>query len=56
VLPHGSPADVRAAVQRVARSLYLPEGGVIAQFEFGPGTTLENAAAVFEAWEEVAPA
>ena len=55
ILPHGSPADVRAAVQRVAANLRDPAsgGGVIAQFEFGPGMSLANVSAVFEAWDDI---
>jgi len=56
VLPHGSTADVRAAVRHVADHLYHPSGGVIAQYEFGPGTPLANASAVFEAWDEISSA
>lgn len=53
ILPHGSLADVRAAVRRVVDNLYRPEGGVIAQFELGPGGKLENAHMAFAAWDEL---
>ena len=52
ILTASSVDDVRAAVKRVLDNLHRPEGGVIAQFEFGAGTTLANADAVFEAWEQ----
>ena len=53
VLANGTPRECREAVARVVRSLYRPEGGVIAQFEFGPGHRPDNADAVFRAWEEL---
>jgi hypothetical protein len=37
----------------VKKNLYDPSGGVIAQFEFGPGTNPEIATAIFEAWDKV---
>lgn len=40
----------RQAVRIVAEHLYDPRGGLIAQFEFGAGTRLANARAVFEEW------
>lgn len=52
ILPHGSIKEVREAVGRVVENLYLPEGGVIAQFELGAAAKLENAHAIFEAWEQ----
>lgn len=55
VLPYGTPADVRAAVQRVQRALDTGAGGVIAQCEWGKDNPAENVAAVFEAWDEVRP-
>lgn len=53
LLPFGTPEEVRQAVALVVETLYRPEGGVIAQFEFGAGTKLPNAHAVFQAWEEL---
>ena len=53
VLAHGTPADARAAVQRVVDNLYDPAGGVIAQFELGCATKIENAHAVFQAWQDL---
>ncbi len=53
ILPRGSIDECRAAVARVVENLYRPQGGMIAQFEFGPGAKIENAQAVFEAWEEL---
>lgn len=52
VLAYGSPADVRAAVQRVRDALDDGSGGLIAQCEWGSDNTPENIAAVFEAWLE----
>ncbi len=52
LLPLGSPADVRAGVMRVRRSLDTGRGGLIAQCEWGTQDPYENIAAVFSAWEE----
>lgn len=53
ILPSKNPQDGRDAVREVARYLYDPRGGIIAQFEFGAGANPETAIAVFEEWEEV---
>jgi hypothetical protein len=53
VLVTGTPEDARNAVKRVVDNLYSPKGGVIAQFELGPGSKISQADAVFEAWEEL---
>ena len=53
ILAYGTPADARAAVQRVVDNLYDPAGGVIGQFELGCATKLENADAVFQAWHDL---
>ncbi|MDI7274921.1 MAG: uroporphyrinogen decarboxylase family protein [Anaerolineae bacterium] len=52
ILPFGSVEDVRQAVRRVRRALDTGEGGVIAEFEWGNDTPLENVMAAFAAWEE----
>lgn len=44
---------VRRSVRTVARHLHHPAGGIIAQFEFGPGVLPENAKAVFAEWERI---
>lgn len=54
VLPSPDPAAGRRAVWQVAEQLYDPSGGIIAQFEAGPGTNPAVATAIFEAWDEVA--
>ena len=51
-LPFGTPAEVRAAVQRVRRALDDGRGGVIAQCEWANDTPRANIEAVFEAWME----
>jgi len=53
VLPSSDPQVGRDAVRKVARHLYDPSGGIIAQFEFGVGANPETAIAVFEEWEKV---
>jgi uroporphyrinogen decarboxylase len=54
VLPFGTTHEVRASVRRLAEACYDQQGGVIAQFEFGPGCKLENAYAVHEEWARIA--
>lgn len=53
VLTSKDPDVGRAAVREVARHLYDPSGGVIAQFEFGLGAQPPTAMAVFEEWDKV---
>jgi hypothetical protein len=53
ILPSPNPEVGRAAVRRVARSLYRPEGGVIAQFELGPGGNPSTAMAIFDEWRRI---
>ena len=50
ILPHGSPEDVFAAVQRVRSAFGEQGGGLIGQAEFHEGYPLENIRAFFEAW------
>jgi len=51
ILPHGSVADVYAAVTRVRKALDKGCGGLIAQCEWGVNNPPENIAAVYEAWD-----
>jgi uroporphyrinogen decarboxylase len=51
VLPAADPAVGRQAVRMVAEHLYDPSGGVIAQFELGPGANPAVGAAIFDEWE-----
>ena len=53
VLPAHDPQVGRAAVREVAKHFYDPAGGVIAQFEFTPGSNPATAVAIFEEWEQV---
>ncbi len=53
VLTSADPEVARRAVRQVAAHLYDPRGGIIAQFELGPGSTPAAGMAVFEAWDEV---
>lgn len=53
VLPAVDPQVGRAAVRRVARHLYDPAGGIIAQFELTPGSHGPTAIAIFEEWDRV---
>lgn len=53
VLTSDDPQKGRDAVRQVARHLYDPSGGVIAQFEFGPGANPATAEAILEEWELV---
>ena len=54
ILPFGTKGEVAAAVKRVKEALWLPEGGVIAQCEFGLRDPKENIRTVFETWEAIA--
>jgi uroporphyrinogen decarboxylase len=53
VLASRDPEVGREAVRKVARHLYDPSGGIIIQFEFGPGVNPAVARAVLEEWERV---
>jgi len=53
VLPSCDPQAGRDAVRAVARHLYDPAGGLIAQFELGAGAHGPTAIAVFEEWDRV---
>lgn len=53
VLPSPDPRAGGDAVRLVAEYLYDPQGGLIAQFEFGAGAQPATALAVCEAWEAV---
>ena len=53
VLPSPDPQVGRDAVRRVARHLYDPRGGIIAQFELGAGANPATGLAIFEEWEKV---
>ena len=43
----------RNAVRKVAKHLYDPAGGIIAQFEFGLGANPETAKAILDEWLHV---
>jgi uroporphyrinogen decarboxylase len=51
-LPFGTPADVRADVNRVRQALDTGTGGVIAQCEWGKFDPAANIRAVYQAWLE----
>jgi hypothetical protein len=53
ILGSSDPDDVIQAVNKVANNFYDPSGGIIAQFEFGPGIIPANAKLVFRQWEIV---
>ena len=54
VLTAEDPQVARDAVRRVAKALYDPTGGVIAQCEFGAGAKPAAIEAVFDEWRRVA--
>lgn len=54
VLPAEDPQIARQAVRTVAEHLYDPRGGIIVQFEMGPGARPANAVAILEEWDRVA--
>jgi len=53
VLPASNPQVGREAVRKIAKYLYDPSGGIIAQFEFGLAANPAIAIAIFEEWEAV---
>lgn len=53
VMSAADPQVGRDAVRQVARHFYDPRGGIIAQFELGPGSNPEVAFAIFDEWEQV---
>ncbi len=53
VLVDPNPERTREEVRRIARHLYQPEGGVIAQLEFGPGASPAAVRAAFEEWDSI---
>lgn len=53
ILPFGTRDEVANAVKRVKEALWTPEGGIIAQCEFGLKDPIENIKAVFETWENI---
>ena len=53
VMTAADPEEGRRAVRAVARALYDPSGGLIAQFELGAGANPAVARAVYEEWELV---
>ncbi|MHC4644129.1 MAG: uroporphyrinogen decarboxylase family protein [Planctomycetota bacterium] len=53
ILPFGTKQQVADAVRRVRNALWMPEGGIIAQCEFGLKDPAENIETVFETWESI---
>jgi len=52
ILPDPNPQAGRDAVQKAAKYLYDPSGGIIAQLEFGPGANPDTVLAVYEEWDK----
>lgn len=53
ILPSKNSELGRAAVREVAKYLYDPSGGIIAQFEFGAGANPQTALAIFDEWSKI---
>lgn len=53
VLVAADPEIGRQAVRKVYDHLYSPDGGIIIQFEVGPGANPKVAHAVFEEWDRL---
>lgn len=53
LLPFGTPDEIAAAMARLERTIYRPEGGVIAQFEMGPGARMDNMRQIWQAWDDI---
>ena len=56
VLPSADPEAGRRAVREVARHLYDPRGGIIAQLEFGLAANPAVVASVYDEWEKITTA
>ena len=52
LLPFGTKEEIRKSVERIKNTLYLKEGGIIAQCEFGIKDPVENIMTVFESWDK----
>ncbi|MCF7918507.1 MAG: methyltransferase [Candidatus Cloacimonetes bacterium] len=52
ILPDPDPEAGCQAVRLLAEKLLLPEGGIIAQLEFGAGANPETVKAVYKEWEK----
>ena len=53
VLPANDPQIAKDAVRKVAENLYDSAGGIIAQFEIGPGTNPKIPIIILEEWEKI---
>ncbi|MHC4475170.1 MAG: uroporphyrinogen decarboxylase family protein [Planctomycetota bacterium] len=53
ILPFGAKDQVAEAVKRVKKALWKPQGGIIAQCEFGLKDPVENIEKVFETWQSI---
>ncbi|MHC4573748.1 MAG: uroporphyrinogen decarboxylase family protein [Planctomycetota bacterium] len=53
ILPFGTKKQVADAVKRIKDALWTPEGGLIAQCEFGLKDPVENVETVFETWNSI---
>jgi len=55
VMPFGSPAQVKEAVQQVFEACGTKDGGIIGCGEIGPDVPLENIRAMYEAFRDYSP-
>jgi hypothetical protein len=53
ILPFGAKHEVIQAVKRLKDVLWMPEGGIIAQCEFGLHDPTDNIKTVFDTWESL---
>ncbi|MBI9018984.1 MAG: methyltransferase [Phycisphaerae bacterium] len=53
IIPSSDTNIARQAVDKVAKHLYDPSGGIIAQFELGPGANIDNTRVIFDQWETI---
>lgn len=53
IMPAKDSKAGRDAVRKVASHLYQPSGGIIAEFELGPGSNPEVGMAIFDEWEKL---
>jgi uroporphyrinogen decarboxylase len=56
ILPHGTPEQVRAEIEKTLQHLCTPEGGCIFQAELNADVPFGNVEAMFETWDRLATA
>lgn len=53
ILPATDPEIGREAVRKVCQHFYAPAGGIICEFEVGPGCNMNTVAAIMDEWSSM---